>query len=322
MPYVTPESILQAKKMDLLTYLQKYEPKELIYISNDTYSTKSHDSLKISNGKWCWFSRGIGGRSALDYLVKVKGMSFVKAVETITGQAAVTSSALSRREMNAQNRKKVKILLLPERNADNEQVKKYLSGRGIHNQIIDYCVENKFVYEDKDYNNAVFVGYDLQGVPRSAVLRGISGVRFLRDVLGSDKHFSFSIPPKIQSPLLHIFESAIDLLSYSTLEFLGGRPWRDENLMSLSGVFMPRQDGTPMNTPIALSRYLKDRPHIKTINLHLDNDFTGKTATKALILSLSGDYSVIDEPPKSGKDINDQLVNYLSLLASGKERER
>lgn len=322
MPYVTPESILQAKKMDLLTYLQSYEPKELVQISNETYCTKSHDSLKISNGKWCWFSRGIGGKSALDYLVKVKEMSFVKAVEKIVGQVATTSSVSRRRDMSLQKKTKEKILMLPERNTDNELVKKYLTGRGIHSQIIDYCIENKFVYEDKDHHNAVFVGYDLQGVPRSAVLRGIGEVRYLGEVLGSDKHFSFSIPPKIQSPILHIFESAIDLLSFTSLELLGGRRWRDENLVSLAGVFKPRQDGTPMNTPIALSRYLQDRPHVKTIKLHLDNDFMGKTATKALILSLSGDYTVIDEPPKSGKDINDQLVNYLSLLESRRERER
>ncbi len=35
-------------------------------------------SLKISNGKWIWWSRGIGGRSALDYLIKVKGYSFLE----------------------------------------------------------------------------------------------------------------------------------------------------------------------------------------------------------------------------------------------------
>ena len=44
--------------------------------------------LKISNGKWCWFSRGIGGKTALDYLIKVREIPFTKAVEMIVGQAA------------------------------------------------------------------------------------------------------------------------------------------------------------------------------------------------------------------------------------------
>lgn len=71
MPYVSPDDILKAKEMDLLTYLQTYEPNELVRISPHTYCTREHDSLKISNGKWHWFSRGIGGKSALDYLIKV-----------------------------------------------------------------------------------------------------------------------------------------------------------------------------------------------------------------------------------------------------------
>ena len=44
------------------------------------YCTAEHDSLKISNGKWYWWSRGFGGYSALDYLIKVKEYDFVEAV--------------------------------------------------------------------------------------------------------------------------------------------------------------------------------------------------------------------------------------------------
>lgn len=45
--------------MDLLTYLQTYEPDELVRISANTYTMKTNDSLKISNGMWMWWSRGI-----------------------------------------------------------------------------------------------------------------------------------------------------------------------------------------------------------------------------------------------------------------------
>ena len=84
MPYIAPEVITEAKRMDLLTYLREYEPGELVKFSSNTYTTRTHDSLKISNGKWMWWSRGIGGKSALDYLIKVRGMDFVGAVQTIT----------------------------------------------------------------------------------------------------------------------------------------------------------------------------------------------------------------------------------------------
>ena len=78
MPYIPPEVVAQAREMDLLTYLRTYEPQELVHFGGGTYCTREHDSLKISNGKWCWFSRGIGGYSALDYLIKVKEMLATK----------------------------------------------------------------------------------------------------------------------------------------------------------------------------------------------------------------------------------------------------
>ena len=83
MSFVPPEEIAKARQMDLLTYLRNYEPGELVRVANGTYCTREHDSLKISNGKWFWFSRQIGGSSALDYLIHVKGYSLPAAVETI-----------------------------------------------------------------------------------------------------------------------------------------------------------------------------------------------------------------------------------------------
>ena len=64
MPYYDSEAIERARQVDLLTYLQTCEPQELVHVSGNVYCTKTHDSLRISNGKWCWFSRGIGGYSA------------------------------------------------------------------------------------------------------------------------------------------------------------------------------------------------------------------------------------------------------------------
>lgn len=92
MPYIAPEVVQEVKRMDLLTYLKNYEPFELVHFSGNTYTTKTHDSLKISNGKWMWWSRGIGGRSAFDFLIKVRGYTFMEAVETLAGLAGVQPS--------------------------------------------------------------------------------------------------------------------------------------------------------------------------------------------------------------------------------------
>ena len=91
MPYIDPKGVLEAKKMDLLTYLKNFEPHELVRLDKNNYTTRTHDSLKISNGKWMWLSRGIGGTTALNYLIEVKGYSFIEVVETITGKQVVVA---------------------------------------------------------------------------------------------------------------------------------------------------------------------------------------------------------------------------------------
>ena len=50
MSYIAAEDIAKAKEMDLLTYLRNYESQELVHVSGNTYCTREHDSLRISNG--------------------------------------------------------------------------------------------------------------------------------------------------------------------------------------------------------------------------------------------------------------------------------
>ena len=95
--YVSPETIEKAREIDLLSYLKACEPYELVYNGGGEYSTKTHDSLKISNGKWYWWSRGFGGKSALDYLVKVREIEFTRAVEMLTGTVVIPSFLIPKR---------------------------------------------------------------------------------------------------------------------------------------------------------------------------------------------------------------------------------
>lgn len=303
MPYVTPEQIERAKQMDLLTYLQTYEPQELVRFSSNVFTTRTHDSLKISKGKWCWWSRGIGGRSALDYLIKVQGMTFPEAVIRIEGQAAVMPPV----PVRAQELATTKKLLLPEKNENNDRVIAYLTGRGIHRTLLDYCICTGRLYESRYHHNAVFVGFDRHGVPRYGALRGISCSRFMGDANGSDKHFSFSIPAREESAKLHLFECAIDLLSYCTLELLSGRDWRKDSWLSLAGIYKPKKNVEESTLPAALMQYLEDYPQINAIVLHLDNDVPGRLAAITIQTIVPSIYTVTDEPPRRGKDYNDYL---------------
>ena len=303
MLYVTKEQIERAKRMDLLTYLQYYEPQELVHFSGDVYTTRTHDSLKISNGKWNWWSRGIGGRSALDYLIKVRGMTLPEAVIQIDGQAAIILPGPSQKLVPNEPKK----LLLPEKNENNDRVITYLIRRGIHREIIDYCIQTKRLYESRDYHNAVFIGFDPQGVSRYGTLRGTFGSRFMGEINGSDKHYAFCIPAKDESQKLHLFESAIDLLSYGTLKLLSGRDWRKDCSLSLAGIYKPKKAVEESTLPAALMQYLKDIPQINSVALHLDNDAPGRLAAKTIQTILPPAFAVSNEPPKRGKDMNDYL---------------
>jgi len=317
MPYVTQEQIERAKRMDLLTYLQYYEPHELVRFSGNVFTTRSHDSLKISNGKWNWWSRGIGGRSALDYLIKVRGMTLPEAVLQIDGQAAIMPPVPPRKPEAAEPKK----LLLPEKNENNDHVVDYLLRRGIHITLIDYCLDTGRLYESQPYHTAVFIGFDRKGTPKYATLRGTSNRRYMGEANGSDKHFSFSIPSREESHRLHLFESAIDLLSYGTLELLFGRDWRKENYLSLAGIYKPKKIIEESTPPAALMQYLKDFPQIKEIALHLDNDTARRLAAKTIKTLLSPSHTVSDEPPKRGKDMNDYLKITLGIRQP-QEQER
>ncbi|WP_313559049.1 DUF3991 and TOPRIM domain-containing protein [Ruminiclostridium cellobioparum] len=317
MPYVTLEQIERAKQMDLLTYLQTFEPQELVHFSGNVFTTRTHDSLKISNGKWCWWSRGIGGRSALDYLIKVRDMTFPDAVIQIDGQAGIVPPA----PLKAQEPAEPKKLLLPEKNENNDRVIAYLTGRGIHRDLIDYCMETERLYESHPYHNAVFIGFDRKDTPKYATLRGTTNRRYMGEANGSDKHFSFSIPSRKESRRLHLFESAIDLLSYGTLELLSGRDWRGDNCLSLAGIYKPKKNIEESTPPAALIQYLEDFSQIDGIVLHLDNDVPGRLAAKTIKVLLSPSFAVIDELPKRGKDMNDYLKIRLGLQRP-KELER
>ena len=319
MGYVTPEQITQAKEIDLLTYLQRYDPNQLVHVGGSTYCTREHDSLKISNGKWNWFSRRIGGKTALDYLIKVQGFSFTQAVEALVGQNFSPLPHVSQAKPKEQEPKE---LLLTQASQCPTHAVSYLHGRGIDYDVIDYCIQTGRLYESQPHHNVVFLGHDLKGHPRYAALRGIMG-DFKGEATGSDKRYSFCIAENPNTSSVHLFESAIDLLSYATLLKMKGRDWRQDALLSLAGVFKRKQKQKREGVvPLALSQYLQDHPGTDTIYLHLDNDEVGREAAAGIMEGLGNKYTVLDRPPPYGKDVNDLLQRKLGLTQRKEERSR
>lgn len=311
-----PAVIEQARQIDLLSYLQRYEPGNLKRVAGNVYCTREHDSLKISNGKWYWWSRGFGGFSALDYLMKVRELGFVEAVQTLTGDMGDWKPSPP-----AVKKDEPKVLLLPPQNKDSDKVLQYLFGRGIDYAIVQDCIAEGTIYESADYHNAVFIGKDESGTPKYAACRGTMG-SFKRDASGSDKRYSFRLLAREPTSTVHLFEAAIDVLSYATYLKCEGKDYKAANLLSLSGVYQPKKELAESKIPIALTTFLNAHPQIKTICLHLDNDKAGRLCTAALKELLQKDYKIVDAPPPVGKDVNDFLMSYLGIARQKPSRER
>ena len=251
-PYVQidPDVLERIRQIDLLSYLREFEPSNLVKVkgTSNVYCTAEHDSLKISNGKWYWWSRGFGGYSALDYLIKVKEYDFVEAVEILTGQTMADW-----KPPPAPKKDKPKVLLLPPKNKDCNRVIQYLFGRGIDYQLMQECISDGTLYESADYHNAVFIGKDESGTPKYAALRSTLGSTFKQDASGSDKRYSFRLLAREPTDTVHLFEAAIDLLSYATYEgIISEELWQKVHAKRMAtGIKQPSKIG-------------KDRSHLLT----------------------------------------------------------
>ena len=302
MGYVQPEVIAEARKVDLFSYLQATDPNELVKCDGNEYCTRTHDSLKISNGKWFWWSRGIGGASALDYLVKVRGVDFITAVEAVVGKAVEIPSFIAPEKKKTYDR-----MFVPRHTFACKQAKKYLLERGIDEAIIDECIARKMIAENVKSGAVMFLGYDEKGALKHCCSRATDGSSGKKDMAGSDKRYAFQIATNDENLTVRVFESAIDLLSYATMLKDVGKDYRTENLISLSGIYLPKKKIEESTIPMPLEHYLATYPNTKKICLYLDNDFAGRRGADALQVIFGGKYEVKYIPPPEGKDYNDYL---------------
>jgi len=287
MPGVSREQIERAKQVDILDYILAHEPDNIKRIGNAHY-LKDHDSFTISNGLWIWRSRNIGGKNVVDYLIKVRGYSFVDAVRHLAGDNA--RPAISSAKPKPPQKTKPPFSL-PPHNFDNERVIAYLQGRGIAKAPIHDCISRGSVYESAKWHNAVFVGRDANGKARYATLRGTRN-DFKRDADGSDKQYGFVLPPMHgYSNSVACFESPVDALSHQSLrtEFEG---WR----LSLGCTALA-----------ALTNFLQRYSEVNTVYACTDNDDAGNRAAKKI--SELPHIEAVRILPPAGKDWNDALIS-------------
>lgn len=300
---VTDEQIERARSIDLVQFLQQYEPPGELKRIGQSWTLKSHDSMRISaDGRWNWFSQNKGGGDAIGFLQAVHGMSFQDAVRTLAGEDFKTIPA-TQAEHKAKPPERT-AFALPPKNNGNRRVFAYLHrSRGIAAEIINHCIKNNLLYEDAQHHNAVFVGKDETGTAKYAFLRGtLTGSHFRQEATGSDKSYGFFL--RGSGKTLFVCEAAIDALSIATLRKFEGLDWKKDNYLALGGV-----TASESKLPAALERTLNTFS-FKRVVLCFDNDAAGQTAARRIFTMLRQRFpenlEVRTCVPKV-KDFNDQL---------------
>lgn len=302
MPWVTDEEIRAAREMTAIEYLRRYEPDHLKKSSaRNEWELTDHDSFKINGitSKWHWKSRDIGGTSALNFLVKVDGMAFPEAVRLLSGENP--SYIPPEHPVREQ-----KPFVLPDKNGNSRRILGYLSGRGISDRAIRYCLQLGILYESRPYHNAVFVGRDENGKARYAFLRGIydkDGKSFKIEQSGSEKSYAFCIPPVGSTKRVAVYEACIDALAHLSLE---GRA--DKYRLELGGISAPKEGAKrrEMKNPVALEHFLLQHPEIEEIEICTDNDFAGRWACEHIKKAYEKNYQIIENLPQiEGADYAD-----------------
>ena len=325
MPLIEKYEINRAKSVDLLSYLRANEPQELRQTAPNEYRTATHSSLVIRSDRWYWNRGGFGGRNAIDFLVKVRGLKFLDAVETVLGSRLSFVQPLGGekgREENVASPKKYDFY--PPKYRYGNKATAYLQKRGISSEVIGEALGAGVLYESRYYNppsqyhNAAvcaFVGKNEEGKVVFAALRGID-CDLKIDKAGSDKKYNFTLPAKNPDCVnLAVFESPIDALSHAALEQRNGWDY-DVHRLSLGGI-----------SSVALFSFLERNRQIKKVALCLDNDEAGLTATHKIKAEFANSeifrhIEVSANPPANGKDYNEVLLREVTAERENKQSNR
>lgn len=292
----TDEQIRRANAVDLADFLRR-QGEQLTRAGRD-WRWKRHDSVTIRGNQWYRHSREEGGL-AIDFVREFYGLSFPEAVTLLLGGEGCVEWNQTHKSAPAPR----KPFALPEMNSDMRRVYAYLiKQRFIDRDVIAHFAKSKMLYEScersadktKEYHNAVFVGYDENGVPRHAHKRGLYtvGGSYRGNVEGSDPAYSFHHIGA--NDTLYVFEAPIDMLSFITLY---PEDWKQNSYVALDGV-----------AEHALLRQLELNPRLQKVVLCLDHDEAGIEAAGRLteILQARG-YGKVSVRQPEYKDWNEDL---------------
>jgi len=291
----TDEQKVVANSVDLESFLRSRGERlkkvgrqyKLIY----TDGSGRHDSITMSGNSWYDHKNQIGG-GAIKFMQYFYGMNFTDAVQELLGYT-VTPLARNIPDTTPEPKKEFN---LPPKNKTMNRVYAYLiKQRCIDPELVSYFAKEGKIYEDSEHHNAVFVGYDENGVPRQAHKRSANsyGKTFRATVEGSDTDYSFSHYGT--SGRLYVFEAPVDMLSFITLH---PDNWQEHSYITMNGIYES-----------AVMKALETHKNLQHIVICTDNDEGGIDAYDRLSdLLHEREYTNITRIYPTYKDFNEDLM--------------
>ena len=261
------------------------------------YVWKDHDSLHIKDngpgerGAWFRFSEDKGGDN-IGFLREYMGMSFVDAVEALTGEHFDRTYTPSRTYEQKPKTVTARELSLAE--ADNaRRVFAYLcKTRGLDYDLVASLVRQGVIAQEEKTGNVLFKYYDEQGKVIGAEKVGTStDHKFKGIATGSASGHGFEVV-RGTGEKAFFFESAIDMLSYLQMH---DKELTDCRLVSMMGV----------KPNIVLDTMLRNNISPDHVFLCSDNDTAGNEFAQRLQEQYPDMKRVIT--PDTYKDWNDML---------------
>ena len=272
--YFTAEQKERANHIDLVDFLRNQG--EQLEKSGHEWRWSRHHEITV---KGCtWYSQyDRRGGFAIDFVRKYYNLLFPEAVNLLLGNSS-RPSLVDDLQYKIRERKP---FALPEANHDMRRVYAYLmKKRFIDRDIITHFAHEKMLYEDAKYHNAIFVGYDENGVAHHAHKKGtyINDSSFRGNVDGSLPEYSFHHIGT--SDTLYVFEAPIDMMSFITLH---KNNWQQYSYVALNCV-----------AEHAMLYQLRQHSHLQKVILCVDHDEAGIEAAYRLkdILNFNGYFNV------------------------------
>ena len=270
----------QARTTDLAEFLTA-QGEEVKKMGSEYVWLDGGQKVTIRGNLWFHQYEQKGGDS-IDFVRRYYHKGYGDAVQMLLGSYAGTeishNSYIPNRPKPQQPKQP---FVLPVKNDNMRRMFAYLLfTRGLDKGVVQEFVRRKMLYESKNYHNAVFVGYDQNGIAQHAHERGtISGKSYKHNAAGSKPEYSFHWNGT--SSHLFLFEAPIDMLSFISMhsnqnwQQHSNQNWQQHSYAAACSV-----------SDRVLLECLKNDSQIKNVYLCLDNDEAGQQANKRIIEKL------------------------------------